>query len=107
MDIEPFNFPAPVSMLDENKEYEWEGVLISKKLALWRLQDIDYCQDAYAAAAGAHMLLIITEWNEFRALDLTRIKEQMLAYNIVDLRDIYNPQEVRALGFTYSSVGRP
>ncbi|WP_417494756.1 UDP binding domain-containing protein, partial [Maricaulis sp.] len=53
------------------------------------------------------VLVIITEWNEFRALDLDRIKAVMRAPVIVDLRNIYSPEEMAAAGFAYSSVGRP
>ena len=51
--------------------------------------------------------MIITEWNEFRALDLQRVKSSMRAPVMIDLRNIYNPDEVRAAGFSYTSVGRP
>src|SRR5690606_5336047 len=53
------------------------------------LQDVTFCRDAYTAAAGADILVILTEWNEFRALDLARIKHLMNKPLIVDLRNIY------------------
>ncbi|HEY5288972.1 MAG TPA: UDP-glucose/GDP-mannose dehydrogenase family protein [Caulobacteraceae bacterium] len=61
----------------------------------------------YEAAEGADALVILTEWDQFRALDLDRIKELMRAPLIVDLRNIYRPSELRSRGFTYVSVGRP
>lgn len=65
-----------------------------------------YTEDAYAAAADADVLAILTEWNEFRALDLLRIKGAMRQAVLVDLRNIYKPEDVQALGFTYYSIGR-
>jgi len=61
----------------------------------------------YEAAQGADALVILTEWDQFRALDLDRVKGTMRKPLVVDLRNIYLPQELRARGFTYVSVGRP
>ncbi len=69
--------------------------------------DISYCNSAYEAAKGADALLIVTDWNEFKELDLKKIKEGMKQPLIIDGRNIYNPQEIRTLGFTYLSTGRP
>jgi UDPglucose 6-dehydrogenase len=66
-----------------------------------------FAKTAYDAATGADVLVVITEWPEFRGLDPRRLKEQMRRPRIVDLRNIFNPQEMRALGFTYEGVGRP
>jgi UDPglucose 6-dehydrogenase len=68
--------------------------------------DIVYCENGYACAAGADVLVIVTEWDQFRALDLDRLKAAMKSPVIVDLRNVYRPEEVRARGFIYSSVGR-
>ena len=62
---------------------------------------------AYEAAAGADVLVIITEWNEFRALQLDRLAEIMKRPAIVDLRNVYNPTDAAKAGFAYSSIGRP
>ena len=62
--------------------------------------------DSYDVCAGAHAAVIITEWNEFRALDLTRLKDVMSAPVLVDLRNLYNPQQMVVAGFNYYSVGR-
>jgi UDPglucose 6-dehydrogenase len=67
---------------------------------------VAWCEDAYDAATGADALTIVTEWNEFRALDMDRLKDLMTSSVMVDLRNIYNPDEMRALGFEYTSVGR-
>jgi len=71
------------------------------------LKDVDFKDDPYAAAEGADVLVIITEWDQFRALDLDRIKLLMKAPVLVDLRNIYKPDDMRARGFAYTSVGRP
>jgi UDPglucose 6-dehydrogenase len=62
--------------------------------------------DAYAVAEGADALIIVTEWNEFRQLDLERIKRAMRRPVIVDGRNIYEPDQLHALGFVYKGVGR-
>jgi UDPglucose 6-dehydrogenase len=71
------------------------------------MPDVDFRQSAYACAEGASALVIVTEWDAFRALDLERIKQALLEPIIVDLRNIYPPADMRARGFQYSSVGRP
>jgi UDPglucose 6-dehydrogenase len=68
--------------------------------------DVQMCDDPYAAIAGADAVVIVTEWDAFRALDLKRVKELAAGPVLIDLRNIYNPQDVRAAGFTYVSVGR-
>lgn len=71
------------------------------------LDDVTWCKSAYEVAENADILVILTEWNEFRALDLSRIAEAMKTPKIVDLRNIYKPEEVIRHGFHYISVGRP
>ena len=68
---------------------------------------VTFAQSAYDAAKGADALAIVTEWNEFRRLDLTRIRRAMRRRVLVDLRNVYDPAAARRLGFTYTSVGRP
>jgi len=70
------------------------------------LKGVAFKEDPYAVATGADALVIITEWDQFRALDLDRIKLLMNKPVLVDLRNIYKPADMRALGFTYTSVGR-
>jgi UDPglucose 6-dehydrogenase len=67
---------------------------------------IEYCSDAYETAANADVLVLATEWNEFRALNFERIMKALRHPAIVDLRNIYDPQRMKALGFNYTSVGR-
>jgi UDPglucose 6-dehydrogenase len=71
------------------------------------LTGVDFKDDPYDVAAGADVLVIITEWDQFRALDLDRIKLLMKKPVLVDLRNIYKPDDMRARGFAYTSVGRP
>jgi len=71
------------------------------------LTGITWCEDAYDAAADADALVIITEWNEFRALQIKRLHELLKRPLIVDLRNIYKPDEMKAAGFDYVSIGRP
>ncbi|MET0272342.1 MAG: nucleotide sugar dehydrogenase, partial [Phenylobacterium sp.] len=71
------------------------------------LPNVAFKDDPYGAAEGADVLVIITEWDQFRALDLDRIKLLMNKPVLVDLRNIYKPEDMRARGFAYTSVGRP
>ena len=68
---------------------------------------IGFARTAYEAATGADVLVVITEWHEFRGLDPRRLKEVMRVPRIVDLRNIFDPEEMRGLGFAYEGVGRP
>jgi len=71
------------------------------------LHDIDYRKDSYEAAEGADVLVLATEWNRFRNIDWDRMKNLLKRPIVVDLRNIYKPERMRALGFQYTSVGRP
>jgi UDPglucose 6-dehydrogenase len=70
------------------------------------LRDVDFRAGPYEAVEGADVMVIITEWDQFRALDLDRVKSLMRRPAIVDLRNVYRPEEVREKGFAYVSVGR-
>ena len=70
------------------------------------LDGVDWCSDSYDAVTGVDAVAIVTEWNEFRALDLDRIKSLMKVPVMVDLRNIYNPKELAEAGFQYTCVGR-
>ncbi|MFC4270995.1 nucleotide sugar dehydrogenase [Sneathiella chungangensis] len=83
--------------------YDPEGMQEARKL----LADIEFCESSYATLENADALVIITEWNEFRALDLDRVKSLMKEPVMVDLRNIYDPRDMADKGFTYSSIGRP
>jgi UDPglucose 6-dehydrogenase len=83
--------------------FDPEGMAEAGKL----LPNVTFAKTAYEAATGVDVLVVITEWHEFRGLDPRRIKEAMRQPRIVDLRNIFNPEEMRGLGFAYEGVGRP
>jgi UDPglucose 6-dehydrogenase len=70
------------------------------------LPDIEYATDEYNAIEGADVLVFMTEWNQFRALDMKKVKSLLRSPKIADLRNIYEPKDMRALGFEYVGVGR-
>ena len=84
------------------RAFDPEGMDEAKAL----LDGVEWCEDAYDAVTGAEALTIVTEWNEFRALDLGRVKSLMKSPVMVDLRNIYDPDEMAAAGFRYTCVGR-
>jgi UDPglucose 6-dehydrogenase len=84
------------------RAYDPEGMEQSKT----ELSEICYCDGPYSCADGADALVIVTEWEQFRALDLDRLKRTMARPIIIDLRNIYEPQDVIAHGFRYESIGR-
>jgi UDPglucose 6-dehydrogenase len=69
--------------------------------------DVEMCPDANTALDGADGVVILTEWNEFRALDLKSAKQLLKQPLMVDLRNIYRPDEMAKAGFAYVSIGRP
>ncbi|MFN5588953.1 MAG: UDP-glucose dehydrogenase family protein, partial [Holosporales bacterium] len=71
------------------------------------LPNVQWGEDAYAVAKGADALVLLTEWNAFRALDFAALKETLKTPLLVDFRNVYAPEEVAAAGFAYVSVGRP
>jgi UDPglucose 6-dehydrogenase len=83
--------------------FDPKGMLEAKHL----LKDIEWYDSSYAAMHGADALVILTEWNEFRALDLIKVKSLLNQPIVIDLRNIYKPTEMQALGFEYTSIGRP
>jgi UDPglucose 6-dehydrogenase len=68
---------------------------------------VTYCRDALDACAGADLLVVVTEWNEFRAIEPARLAAAMRGDQVVDLRNLYEPAAMRAAGFRYHSIGRP
>ena len=86
------------------RAYDPVGMEQAKKV----LPELTYCEDAYECAKGADALVIVTEWEQFRALDLDRLKEVMTERPaVVDLRNIYPPGDLAQRGFVYESIGRP
>ena len=70
------------------------------------LVDVTFCKDAYDVAKDSDCLVLATEWNEFRSLDLVRLREYLTSPVLVDLRNVYARDEVEKLGFRYTGVGR-
>lgn len=85
------------------RAFDPAGTVEAEKL----FDDVEFVSGPYFCAEGADVLVIITEWNEFRALDLKRLKSMMKAPVLVDLRNIYTLEEANNAGFAYTSVGRP
>jgi UDPglucose 6-dehydrogenase len=85
------------------RAFDPEGMKPAKPLLP---SNVTYCRDAFDAAQGADALVVITEWNEFRALDPVRLREAMRGRVLVDLRNVYDPVAVRQAGFDYYCVGR-
>jgi len=79
---------------------------VAKEEAMKVLPEIDYADDEYSAVEDADLLVFVTEWNQFRALDMSRIRDLMKTPRIADLRNIYDPDDIRELGFEYVGVGR-
>ncbi|MDQ6637460.1 MAG: UDP-glucose 6-dehydrogenase, partial [Candidatus Dormibacteraeota bacterium] len=70
------------------------------------LPELDVRRDAYAVARDADAVVVVTEWNEFRQLDLAKLKRAMRRPVVVDGRNIYDPARMRSLGFVYRGIGR-
>lgn len=79
---------------------------VSMNAAHEELPDIEYTNDAYAAAKGAHAVVLMTEWNQYRALDLQKLKSMMATPILIDLRNVYDPVQLKNIGFKYYCVGR-
>src|SRR4029077_20298447 len=86
------------------RAFDPEGMQQAKPLLP---DNVTYCRDAFDAAQGADALVVITEWNEFRALSPTRLRDAMRGRVLVDLRNVYDPVAMRQAGFQYHCVGRP
>src|SRR6202140_4654612 len=84
------------------RAYDPNGMEQAKPL----MTNVAFCSDAYDCALGASALVIVTEWEQFRALDFARLKKVMERPVLVDLRNIYRPEEIARHGFVYESVGR-
>jgi UDPglucose 6-dehydrogenase len=84
------------------RAYDPEGMEMAKAA----LEGVEYTANAYDAATGADCLVLVTEWNQFRSLDLRRIHEVMATPSLVDLRNIYRRNEIETAGFAYTSIGR-
>ena len=83
--------------------YDPEGMHEAKK----QLPNVVYCNDAYETMKDADAMVLLTEWNQFRNIDLARAKSLLKAPVFIDLRNVYTPADVKAAGFHYTSIGRP
>ena len=95
--------PALQGMGARVQAYDPEGM----EEAAHMLPGVDFMDGPYEAASGADVLVILTEWNAFRALDLGRLKLLMAAPVVVDLRNVYDPAQMKTAGFAYAGIGRP
>jgi UDPglucose 6-dehydrogenase len=97
---------AIVPALQDNgaiiRAYDPEGTEQAKAM----LENVEFAKSAYAAIEGADALVLVTEWDAFRALDLKRVKSLLKEPIVVDLRNVYSPDEMKKLGFAYTSIGR-
>ena len=85
------------------RAFDPEGMKEARHL----LPDVVWCRDTYDALEGADACVILTEWNEFRGLDLDKARLAMRRPLIVDLRNVFDPAHVAKAGFAYTSIGRP
>jgi UDPglucose 6-dehydrogenase len=83
--------------------FDPEGMDEARRL----MPELTYCKDAYEAMTGADALVILTEWNEFRSLDLRQMRERLRQPVVVDMRNVYRPADMSAAGFIYHGIGRP
>ncbi len=84
------------------RAYDPQGQENARKL----LEGVEWCTGALEAGTGAHAAIVLTEWNEFRGLDLGALKQKMQGKALVDLRNVYSPEMARDAGFEYTSIGR-
>ena len=84
------------------KAYDPEAMQKSKEI----LKDVEYCNDPYEVSAGADAMVILTEWNEFREIDMGKIRDLLKNPIVIDGRNIYDPEEMRQKGMSYVSIGR-
>ena len=96
-------FPAPVPAGAKVRAYDPEGMQQARAV----LDSVTYADSPYACIEGADALVIVTEWEPFRALDLDRVKTLLKKPVLVDLRNVYRLEDMERRGFTYVSVGRP
>ena len=84
------------------RAFDPEAKINAKKV----LKNVVFCNDPYSTAKGCDALVIVTEWNEFRVLDMDKVKRLLKQPNIIDGRNIYEPEEMRSAGFNYIGIGR-
>jgi UDPglucose 6-dehydrogenase len=95
--------PALVGAGARIRAFDPEGMDEARKA----MPHIEYCGDAYEAMEGADAVVVLTEWNQFRSLDLERARRLLRSPVFIDLRNVYDPLQMREAGFAYSCIGRP
>ena len=98
--------PSLIKQKCKLRVFDPEGMTEAKKYLSNVKDKIYWCKSAYEACNKSDGLVILTEWNQFRALDMNKLKNLLKRKIIVDLRNIYNPKEVKENGFKYFSIGR-
>ena len=98
--------PALLAAGAKVRTYDPEGMEEAKKV-IDDHANLTYCEDAYETLTGADAVAIVTEWNEFRGLDIDRVKAALKQPLMIDLRNVYNPSDMATAGFVYHSIGRP
>jgi UDPglucose 6-dehydrogenase len=88
------------------KVVAFDPIAMPKAATMLEMKDVEMAKDAYEAARDAHAIVVLTEWNEFRTLDLAKLKRVMKQAVLCDLRNIYAPEEVEAAGWTHVGVGK-
>src|ERR1700744_5081448 len=99
------SIPLVTSLLDMGARVRAHDP-VGMEQARKELPDIEYCDDPYACVRGADAMVVVTEWVQYRTLDLERLKQELKQPVVIDLRNIYRPEDMAANGFTYESVGR-
>jgi len=94
--------PALIEAGAHLKAYDPAGMDAARR----EIDDVEWCGDAYEAMTGADAVVILTEWNAFRALDLARVKQLMASPVMIDLRNVYDFEIMESAGFRYACVGR-
>jgi len=84
------------------KAFDPEAMENAKK----EIKDIEYCQNPHEVTKDIDLLILVTEWNVFKEIDMKKVKDSMKEANLIDCRNVYNPQEIKDLGFNYISIGR-
>lgn len=108
-DTDDLRYAPSLTIIEELQKEEtrikaYDPVAMDKARPI--LSGVEFCRDAYPAAEGSDALLLVTEWDEFRQLDLGRIKNLLKTPVLIDARNLYDPQEMKRLGFDYRGVGR-
>src|ERR1700759_2437000 len=99
------SIPLVTSLLDMGAKVRGHDP-VGMEAARRELPDIEYCEDPYLCARGADALVVVTEWAQYRAIDLDRLKGELAHPVIVDLRNVYRPEDMASHGFGYESAGR-